>query len=163
MRTDALHNDDISYFFRLLIPQNALILETCLQTGLRISDVLRIQSADFKPRMSVRQAKTGKTKRVYFSKKLFLRLDAQKGSIWLFPGRDPVKPKTRQAVWADMKRASKALRIDYNAAPHSARKSYAVDVYKRSGGGLKGLEATKQLLQHDYLSTTLVYLASVIF
>lgn len=163
MRTDSIKFDDVGLFLRLLTPGNALVMETCLQTGLRVSDVLSLRSDQLKQRMSVKQAKTGKTKRIYLSKKLLSRLQAGAGDVWVFPGcRDPEKHRTRQAVWADVKRASKALRIDYNAAPHSARKTYACDLYLRSGGGTKGLEAVRKSLQHEFSSVTIVYLADLL-
>lgn len=163
MRTDAFHVDDLSVFLRLLMPENSLVLELCLQTGLRVSDVLRIKTADFKQRMTVYQTKTKKTKRIYISKSLYSRLEARCGAVWLFPSPfDASKHRTRQAVWYDVKRASKALRVDYNAAVHSARKSYACALYLRHGGGLAGLQAVQKDLQHEFSSTTMIYLASLL-
>lgn len=42
--------------------------------------------------------------------------------------------------------------LKLNAAPHSARKTYAVEMFKD-----KGLEQTKKELQHDRISTTMLY------
>lgn len=81
--------------------------------------------------------------------------------MWVFEGaRDSSKHRTRQAVWADVKRAAKALRIDYVAGTHSARKAYAVELYHRQGGGSTGLAAVQRDLQHEYSSTTLLYIFS---
>lgn len=51
-----------------------------------------------------------------------------------------------------MKKAAKVLGIELNAAPHSARKTYAVEVFKD-----KGLGAAQKELQHDRVSTTMLY------
>ena len=42
--------------------------------------------------------------------------------------------------------------VQLNAAPHSARKTYAVQTFHDSG-----LESTMKELQHDRLSTTMLY------
>lgn len=163
MRTDSFRRDDITHFLRLLTPENSLVVETCLQTGLRVSDVLSLRTDQLRQRMSVMQSKTGKRKRIYFSKSLYERLLARAGTTWVFPGvRDPCKHRTRQAVWCDVKRAAKALRVDYCAGTHSARKAYACDLYLRAGGGVAGLRAVKRDLQHEYDSTTIIYLTDML-
>lgn len=157
VRTDAIRVDDVGVLLRLLTPTNALVMETCFATGLRVSDVLAMRTDKLKQRMSVKEHKTGKTRRVYLGKGLYDRLKRQAGAVWVFPGAsDPVRRhRCRQTVWKDVKRAAKALRLDYNAAPHSARKSYACDLYRR-----EGLAAVQKALQHDNVNTTLIYLAS---
>ena len=139
------------------MPTNALIVETMLQTGLRVSDVLSLRSEQIRKgqRFTVSESKTGKSKRIRLGNKLYLRLLAQAGTKWVFPSaRDPRKHRTRQAVWADVKRAAKALRLRQNVAPHSARKSYACGEYERTGD----LTAVKSKLNHAHMETTLLYL-----
>ena len=160
MRTDPIRTDDIAVFFRLLMPTNALVMETALQTGLRVSDVLALRSDKLRQRMTIREQKTGKTRRIYISAHLLKRLRAQAGAVWVFPNTlHPVeKHRCRQTVWKDVKRAARALRVEYNAAPHSCRKSYAVDLYRR-----EGFAAVQKALQHDNPATTMIYLATEIF
>jgi len=157
MRTDPIKTDDLGVFLRLLMPANRLAFETCLQTGLRISDVLSLKTADLKQRMTVTEQKTGKKQRVYISKKLLERLQAASGTVWVFPNcRDPVnRHRCRQTVYKDVKRAAKALRVEYNAGCHSSRKLFAVDLYRRSG-----FDAVQKALNHDNPATTMIYLAS---
>lgn len=158
MRTDAIKVDDIGVMLRLLMPTNALVIETALQTGLRVSDVLALRSDKLRQRMTVKERKTGKGRRIYLSADLLRRLQRQSGSVYVFPNTlDPFRPRCRQTVWKDVKRAAKALRVDYNAAPHSARKSYAVDLYRR-----EGFQAVQRALQHDNPATTMLYLASAV-
>lgn len=160
MRTDAIRTDDLGVLLRLLMPTNALIVEVCLQTGLRVGDVLCFRTDRLRQRMTVKQQKTGKSRRVYLSADLFRRLQAQAGAVWVFPNAlDPVRRhRCRQTVWKDLKRAARALRVDYNVAPHSCRKSYAVDLYRR-----EGFAAVQNALQHDNPATTMIYLSSAIF
>lgn len=158
MRTDWVNHDDMSVVLRLLMPANALVMETCLVTGLRVSDVLSLNMLQLSKgqRIKVYEHKTGKYKWIRLPKKLYDRLLAQCGIFWVFEGcKDPLCHRTRQAVWADVKRAAKALRIKCNVAPHSARKVYAVQIYRE-----QGLEACRKALNHSDVNTTLIYLLS---
>lgn len=157
MRTDWVCRDDCKVLLRLLTPANALAMEVALDTGLRIGDVLELRTEQLqRQRISVRERKTGKTRRVYLPRHLIDRLQGQAGAVWVFPGAvDPSKHRTRQAVWKDVKRASRALRIKNNVGCHSARKVFAVDLFRK-----EGLEAVKKTLGHDNINTTLIYLAS---
>lgn len=131
-------------------------MECALDTGLRISDVLSLRTVQIgSQRLTVRESKTGKTRRVYLRRALWERLKAVAGSLYVFEGRDsPDKHRTRQAVWKDVRRAAKAMRVKHVGC-HTARKVYAVDIYRR-----KGLTATQTALGHDRPETTLIYLAS---
>lgn len=156
MRTDWVCHDDISVVLRLLTPANALVCELALVTGLRIGDILAIRSSDLKQRMSVLEHKTGKHKRIYIPQKLYDRLAHQSGSVYVFGhAYNPDRHRTRQAVYKDIKRAAKALRLDVNVAPHSLRKCYAVEIYRKSG-----LEATRKALNHSDSTVTLIYILS---
>ena len=161
MRTNAIKLDSWAVLEKLLMPANALVVETMLQTGLRVSDVLALTSAQLRKgqRFTVWESKTGKGKRIRIGNKLYFRLLEQCGKKWVFPSaRDPDKHRTRQAVWADVKRASKALRMHENVAPHSARKSYACGEYERTGS----LQAVKSKLNHSNMETTVLYLLDLI-
>lgn len=158
VRTDWIAEDDMAVVLRLLTPANRNAVELSLVSGLRISDVLDIRTDALEKgqRLSVHEHKTGKTKRVYIPKKLYERLRSDAGEEYIFEGRNNKhKPRTRQAVWLDIKRAAKALRIKDNLAPHSARKIYAVQVYRE-----KGLKAAQKALNHDRPETTLIYIMS---
>lgn len=161
MRTNAINVDAWAVLEKLLMPANALVIETMLQTGLRVSDVLSLTSVQLRKgqRFTVSESKTGKGKRIRIGNKLYLRLLAQCGNKYVFEhARDPNKHRTRQAVWADVKRASKALRMPCNVAPHSARKSYACGEYERT----HDLQAVKRKLNHSNIETTLLYLLDLL-
>lgn len=161
MRTTALKLTSWAILERLLTPANALVVETMLQTGLRVSDVLSLTRADLAKgqRFTVSESKTGKSRRVYIGKRLYFRLLAQCGKKWVFPSaRGEDKHRTRQAVWADVKRAAKALRMTGNAAPHSARKSYACSEYERT----RSLRDVQKKLNHAHVDTTVLYLLDVL-
>ena len=79
-----------------------------LATGLRVGDVLKLTTEQVKrQRFTVRESKTGKTRRVYLPAKLQLQLLAQAGRLYAFEGRtDWRKHRTRQAVWKDTVRCA---------------------------------------------------------
>lgn len=136
------------------MPQNRLIMQLAIHTGLRIGDVLAIRSDQLRPRVTVRERKTGKGRRISIPAQLLRAIIAQAGEVWAFPGRSPERPKTRQAVWADLKRAAAAMRLPVNVGTHTARKVYAVRKLARSGGDLG---AVQRALNHSDPAVTLLY------
>lgn len=135
------------------MPGNRLVMRVCLHTGLRIGDVLALRTAQIKPRFWVTEQKTGKRRAVGLPEALRADILAQAGEVWAFPGRNPEKPRTRQAVWKDVKRAARAFRLPQNVGTHSARKVYAVEMLREYGD----LERVRRALNHDNVATTLIY------
>lgn len=138
---------------QLLTPENRLVLRVCLHTGLRLGDVLGLRSSQLARNFWVTEKKTGKRRQVGLPQPLLGDLQKAAGREWVFPGRWGNKPRTRQAVWKDVKRAARALRLPQNAAPHSARKVYAVELLKRYGD----IEKVRRALNHDSVTVTLIY------
>lgn len=133
--------------------ENALALRTSLETGLRIDDVLHLRSSDLDGRtLSCTAMKTGKKVKKVISADLAKRLRQVESCGRLFDGRFHNKPRTRQAVWRDVKKAARRLSLDGNIAPHSARKTYAVEDFKDNG-----LRKVQDDLQHDNINTTMIY------
>lgn len=153
MRADFLLQRQVDQVLSALMPENALVLRVALHTGLRIGDVLELKTDQLKPHFWVKEKKTGKSKQVGLPAPLLSELEKHAGKIWVFPGRNPQNHRTRQAVWKDMKRAAKAFRIRANAAPHSARKVYAVELRKKYGD----LERVQRALNHSSEAVTLLY------
>ena len=78
---------------------------------------------------------------------------AQAGKVWAFPSPRSGGHKTRQAVWADVKRAQKAFRLPQNIGTHSARKVYAVRLMERYGD----IARVRRALNHSSNSVTAIY------
>lgn len=139
-----------------LMPPNRLALEISLATGLRIGDVLALRADDLRSsrRPTIRELKTGKTRRITLPVELYERCLGMAGKIYVFEHRlDYTKHRTRQAVFKDMKRAAALFRIKENIAPHTARKVYAVEAYHRTGD----LKRVQKLLNHSREAVTLLY------
>lgn len=152
MKTEYLLHREVGHVLAALMPQNRLIARVCLHTGLRVGDVVALRTQDLGLQMMVTEAKTKKRRRVGLPADLLAAIRDQAGAEWAFPGRSGGH-KTRQAVWADVKRAARAFRLPQNVAPHSLRKVYAVDLLERYGD----LERVKRALNHGSVETTLIY------
>lgn len=154
--TNALETEEWKVLERLLIPANALVVRCMLETGLRISDVLKIRKHQLDScNFTVSECKTGKLRNVTISEQLRADMLAQSGVAFVFQGkRDIFAHRTRQVVWWDIKRAARAMRIELNVAPHSTRKTYAVDLWRET----HSIDAVKDALNHDSIATTVIYL-----
>lgn len=152
-RTSYLNPQLYNKLYAVMQYDNALALRTCLETGWRVDDVLHLKTSDLTGRtLRCVAQKTGKPDRKVISADLAKRLKQVANNGRLFDGRFGNKPRTRQTVWRDVKKAAKLLNLDGNIAPHSARKTYAVEDFKDNG-----LAVTMRDLQHDRVSTTLIY------
>lgn len=153
MRTEYLLQREVDLVLAALTDTNRLVMRTALQTGLRVGDVLALTPDRLKPHFWVTEQKTGKRRQVGLPEPLLSDLKKHAGKQWVFPGRNPMKHHTRQAVWKDVKRAAQAFRLKQNVGPHSARKVYAVDLMKRYGD----IERVRRALNHSSESVTLIY------
>lgn len=153
MRTEYLLDKEVDLVLSALTPVNRLVMRTALQTGLRVGDVLALRSDRLKPHFWVTEQKTGKKRQVGLPEPLFSDLRKNAGKAWVFPGRDPRKHHTRQAVWKDVKRAAAAFRLPQNIGPHSARKVYAVDLLRKYGD----IERVRRAMNHSSETITLIY------
>lgn len=137
----------------LLTDDNRLVMRVLLHTGLRIGDALNLKPEQLKPNFWITEQKTGKRRQVGLPEPLLSDLRASADGQWVFPGAKPGKHRTRQAVWKDVKRAAIASRLTVNAAPHSTRKVYAVELLKKYGD----IERVRRALNHEGIEVTLIY------
>lgn len=152
-RTHYLNPQLYNKLYAAMQYENALALRTALETGWRIDDVLHLRTCDLSGRkLSCVAMKTGKPDTKVISADLAKRLKQIANNGRLFDGRFGNKPRTRQAVWRDVKKAAKLIGLGGNIAPHSARKTYAVEDFKAHG-----LRRVQDDLQHDRVSTTALY------
>lgn len=154
VRSTWLDDESMRLVLAAMMPPNRLALEVSDATGLRIDDVLALQTETVKrtARPYVVDSKTGKRHRIYLPVELRERMLQQAGKVWVWPGR--IRPleqhRTRQAVYKDMVQAVSVFRRvgtiapDDHPSPHTMRKRAAVRAYRKGG-----LDAAADLLQHS--------------
>lgn len=153
MKTEYLLQREVDLVLAALTETNRLVIRTALQTGLRVGDVLQLQPWQLRPHFWVTEQKTGKRRQVGLPQPLLGDLRRHAGEVWVFPGRQPQKHHTRQAVWKDVKRAAAAFRLPQNVAPHSFRKVYAVELMQRYGD----IDRVRRALNHNSETITMIY------
>ena len=137
------------------------MLEILYATGLRITELLSL------PRTALaRDAALVMVKGKGGKERLVPLSDAAKTAAvavaalsdprirWLFPGRDPAKPLTRQTFFLLLKQVAEAAGIDpARVSPHVLRHSFASHMLAR-GADLRSLQ---MLLGHADIATTQIY------
>jgi len=156
MRSEWAPKGELEHILAGLSPENRLACEISLSTGLRINDVLALTPAKVKKqRFTIKEEKTGKTKYIRLSKDLVARCLACSGQHYIFEGRlNGREHRTRQAVFKDIKKCADFFKVKENITPHSLRKAYAVEEYKKSGNNLKKVQ---KLLNHESEAVTMLY------
>lgn len=154
MKTEYLLRREMDHVLAALTPSNRIVAKVCLQTGLRVGDVVTLRTEEIAQQFWITEAKTKKRRRVNLPRALMAEILDQAGEVWAFPGRKEGQHRTRQAVWADVKRAAKAFRLKQNVAPHSFRKVYAVDLMRKCGDAKR----VQRALNHSDQATTMIYI-----
>jgi integrase len=144
------------------------IFRLSVETGLRISDVLKLKARQVDKIIYVQEQKTGKFRAVEITDELLAELEPKKyehyglrreikllcdTDKWLFRSpRDAKKHLHRSTYHRRLKRACKVLKIECSA--HSTRKLYAVNLFRAT----KSIFEVQKALNHKYINTTAKYL-----
>jgi integrase/recombinase XerD len=136
-------------------------LELLYASGMRVSELLMLPRAAIGARadMMIIKGKGGKERMVPLSgaaKEAAAALLALTtvSSRWLFPGRDPKRPLTRQALFLLLKQVALAANLDPAlVSPHVLRHSFASHMLAR-GADLRSLQ---MLLGHADIATVQIY------
>ena len=135
---DWVNEQSMGHILAALTAANRRVMWVALVSGLRISDVLGLKTCQIDARrgdlehgikVSVRESKTGQTRRFWLPRELRLELLEHTGRLYVFPGRTcQNRHRTRQAVEKDLHRARALLRLptSVTVSCHTARKMYAV-------------------------------------
>lgn len=155
IRTQYLVEAQLELLLAGLTVDNRLVCRVMLWTGLRVGDVLALRQEQLARCFWITEQKTGKRRKVGLPDTLIRQIKTRAGgSPWAFPSpRNPQQPRTRQAVWSDINRTAKALRIKANAGTHSMRKDYAVDLMHKYGD----LPKVQRALNHSNPTITALY------
>lgn len=137
-------------------------LEMLYTTGLRISELLSLPASCIRQKggMLPVRGKGGRERLVPFSStareaaEALVAYDAILDSPWLFPGRDPRKPLTRQGFDKILHACALKAGLDpQRVSPHVLRHSFATHLLNR-GADLRALQV---LLGHADITTTQIY------
>jgi integrase/recombinase XerD len=136
-------------------------LELLYATGMRISELLSLPRAALgaKADVMIIKGKGSKERMVPLSRAAkdavaALLAVTERQTRWLFPGRDPTQPLTRQAFFLLLKQIALEAGVDpARVSPHVLRHSFASHMLAR-GADLRSLQ---MLLGHADISTVQIY------
>ena len=153
MLTDYVPAEEYKKMYPFLSYENHLVLRVCLETGLRVGDVVALKPCELQGQeLHFTAQKTKKQGRAKLPAELADKLRKIAGEQYIFSGNGKLGHRTRQAVWRDVKRASQLAGIKGNVSPHSARKTRAVNTFRQ-----RGFSAAQRELQHSDPGTTMLY------
>jgi len=137
------------------------MLTLCYAAGLRISEVTHLKVADIdSQRMVLRvdQGKGHKDRYVMLSPRVLTLLRTYWKTVrptdWLFPGKRPGRPLTKDAVEHACQKARQCAGLSKPITPHSLRHSFATHLLE-AGADVRTIQL---LLGHRSLATTARYL-----
>jgi integrase/recombinase XerD len=149
-----------SFILTLINLKHRVLAMLAYSTGMRISEVLHLRVSDIdSKRMMIRveQGKGQKDRYVPLPPTLlqWLRIywKTARPTSYLFPGRVPGMPLTRESVHKAIACARKAAGISKNINPRMLRHSFATHLLE-SGTNIRIIQA---LLGHRSLNTTAIY------
>ena len=134
-------------------------LEILYSTGLRVSELLGLPRAALATASEtlIVRGKGGRERMVLLSDRArdaAAALGAATGGKWLFPGRDPRQPMTRQGFALLLKQAALGAGLDpARVSPHVLRHSFASHMLA-GGADLRSLQT---LLGHADIAATQIY------
>jgi integrase len=163
-RPKSITNEQAAAIASKLELKDRLIFQLAIETGIRISDLVRLRVSDVhRNPLEVYESKSKRVRLIDITERLQnalkeyapYRMSFPHGnsSNFVFKGiRSHLKPYSRMTYHRRLKKASQALKIEFSA--HSARKLYARNVFERTGD----IFAVQQALHHRYVQTTCTYL-----
>lgn len=153
MKSEYYPPNQYGRIFAAMQWENALALRVGLETGARIGDILKLREGDLRGcNLCYEAEKTGKIMTAQVTPQTAHDLRENLWNGMYFPGRFGDKPRTRQAVWKDLKRAVAVTGTKAHVTPHSTRKAFAVDMLAAAG-----LDATQAALGHTQRAVTELY------
>jgi integrase len=132
-----------------------------INTGLRISDLLKIKINDVKGKTStkVKEGKTGKSRMVNV-KNIYDELNAYintlTGTEWLFPSRKGDKPITRVQAYRQLNKAADFAGVEA-VGTHTMRKTFGYWYYKKT----KDIVKLMTIFNHSDPQETLGYIGVI--
>ncbi len=165
-----LQKKDVKRIIRYLEKENKVVIlgivKFSLNTGLRISDVLKLKFEDLESEF-LKEKKTKKIKKIFFNNECRVSLEKLKqyylkkgfknyNTGYLFKSfKKNNKPISYQGVNFYIKKLKEELNINYPFNTHSFRKTWARTVYNKYD---KDIGLVMKLLNHSNPTITLRYI-----
>jgi integrase/recombinase XerD len=154
MESKYLTAAQISQLRSVMSDEDWLLLWVMMETGLRVGDAVSIRRASVRADgIHYTAQKTKKKGLAPISSALRAALLATGGKGFIFKGRKEGTHLSRQAAWKRIKTAAARCGLDADGvSPHAFRKVFAVETFRE-----KGMQATREALQHTNRDTTEIY------
>jgi integrase len=169
---EAIKNlNDINRLRKIMLASNdylyALLFTYGINTGLRISDILKLKFEDIlderkrvKSSFEVVEQKTGKKRKIVINDSvremldLFLKSTDRRSEYIFSRTKDGSKPITRGAVWHSLNKYAKEAGLQGQIGTHTLRKTFGYQLYK------KGIDITRiqYIFNHSSPKVTLRYI-----
>lgn len=157
MRVYSIDKNKERAFVKRLNYNYLLIYLLGCVTGLRISDIVSMEKKVLEIKEpTIREIKTGKSKRIYIPQKLRKELKefSENNKKYIFESKSTSGHITRQAVHKHFKKIAAEIKTSENIGTHSMRKRYALKQLEKG----KSYKYIKDKLNHNNLADTLLYL-----
>ena len=141
-------------------PRDLLLFDIGINTGLRISDILKLKVKDVKNKkhLTLIETKTKKIKKILLMNELKNNIEDyikdKSTDAYLFPSRWSNKPITRIQAYRIINLACKDLKIKENVGTHTLRKTFGYHFYKKT----KDIALLQNILNHSSPKITLRYI-----
>ena len=130
-----------------------------INTGLRISDLLKLRIKDIKgkKKIVIKEGKTDKPRTLHLEniyKELNDYIKTLEGTEWLFPSRKGDKPISRVQAYRQLNKASEMIDITEGIGTHTMRKTFGYWYYKQT----KDVVKLQLIFNHAHPNITLRYI-----
>lgn len=141
-------------------PRNLLLFAFGINTGLRISDILKLKVKDVKNKkhIIICEQKTHKVKKILIMNELRIvianYIKDKKNDMYLFKTRYKNAPISRIQAYRILNAACKTENIKENVGTHTLRKTFGYHFYKKT----KDIALLQNILNHSSPKITLRYI-----
>jgi integrase len=130
-----------------------------INTGLRISDLLKLKGKDLKKKKKVviKEGKTEKARTIHLENiygELNEYINVLGETEWLFPSRKGDKPITRIQAYRQLNKAAQMVDITEGIGTHTMRKTFGYWHYKQ----FRDVAELQMILNHSHPEITLKYI-----
>lgn len=154
MEAKYLTSSQVARLRAVMSDADWLLLWVMMETGLRVGDAVSLKHSQItKKGIHYRAQKTGKKGLAPISSALYMALRGDGSAAYIFKGRAEGTHLSRQAAWKRIKKAAERSGLEKDGvSPHAFRKVFAVETFRE-----KGMQATREALQHSNRDTTEIY------